>query len=345
MRRRAFLQPNPDPHSANTDPAKHSCNVPPANGAQCTDAAGLLAFPKRGSGGSSGMSRRHFLAGSAALAALAAVGASCADEHENASCVPASGEALALPDGTAPPPEDPDSPFLRFFTAEEARSADALVARLLPGTPEDPGAHEAGVVFYIDHLLSTPGGFGQGTYRHAPFAQAYDGASPPANAAQERQVVRVSKTDLPRYGYQSALTFCDIWRLGLASLDQLAGVPGGFAILSPSEQDAIIAQLEAGTAPVFTQPSAKDFFHLARQHTIEGMFCDPGYGGNRGMVGWKLIGYPGAQRAYLPSELQTGTTRAPQSLAQMAHFHAGVPTTGAAILPVSGTCLVHDLHA
>ena len=31
--------------------------------------------------------------------------------------------------------------------------------------------------------------------------------------------------------------------------------------------------------------------------TNEGMFADPIYGGNRDFAGWKLIGYPGAQRA------------------------------------------------
>lgn len=306
-------------------------------------AAELLGFPIR-EPTVGRISRRGFLASSVALAALATVGTSCATDRDESACTPASGESLVVPDGTAPPPADPDSPFLRFFTAEEARAADALVSRLLPGTPEDPGAHEAGVVFYIDHLLSSPGGFGQGTYRHAPFAQAYEGTTPPVSAALDKQVVWVSKADLPRYGYQSALTFQDIWRLGLASLEHLAG-SGGFAGLSASQQDAIITQLEAGTAPGFTQPPAKDFFKLVRQHTIEGMFGDPIYGGNRDMAGWKLVGYPGAQRAYLPSELQTGTMRPPQSLAQMERFHAGVPTTGNAILPVSGSCLVHGLHA
>ena len=35
------------------------------------------------------------------------------------------------------------------------------------------------------------------------------------------------------------------------------------------------------------------FFRLLRQHTIEGMFCDPMHGGNADLIGWQLIGYPG----------------------------------------------------
>jgi gluconate 2-dehydrogenase gamma chain len=30
-----------------------------------------------------------------------------------------------------------------------------------------------------------------------------------------------------------------------------------------------------------------------------GFFADPLYGGNRDMVGWKMIGYPGARYNYL----------------------------------------------
>ncbi|MEJ0068963.1 MAG: gluconate 2-dehydrogenase subunit 3 family protein [Pseudomonadota bacterium] len=31
---------------------------------------------------------------------------------------------------------------------------------------------------------------------------------------------------------------------------------------------------------------------------MEGFFADPIYGGNRDMVGWKMIGFPGARYDY-----------------------------------------------
>ena len=37
---------------------------------------------------------------------------------------------------------------------------------------------------------------------------------------------------------------------------------------------------------------------MLRQHTIEGMFCDPHHGGNTEMIGWQLIGYPGPRMSY-----------------------------------------------
>jgi gluconate 2-dehydrogenase gamma chain len=40
------------------------------------------------------------------------------------------------------------------------------------------------------------------------------------------------------------------------------------------------------------------FFQLLRTHTIEGMFCDPMHGGNAGLIGWQLIGFPGPRMNY-----------------------------------------------
>ena len=40
------------------------------------------------------------------------------------------------------------------------------------------------------------------------------------------------------------------------------------------------------------------FFELLLQNTMEGFFADPSYGGNRDMVGWKMIGFPGYHYDY-----------------------------------------------
>jgi gluconate 2-dehydrogenase gamma chain len=37
---------------------------------------------------------------------------------------------------------------------------------------------------------------------------------------------------------------------------------------------------------------------MLRTHTIEGMFSDPMHGGNSGLIGWQLIGYPGPLMSY-----------------------------------------------
>jgi Gluconate 2-dehydrogenase subunit 3 len=73
-----------------------------------------------------------------------------------------------------------------------------------------------------------------------------------------------------------------IIRGGLADLDSRAHAAGGhrdFASAPDAEQLAILSAIE--TTP---------FFAAARTMVVIGMFADPSYGGNRGAVGWSLLG-------------------------------------------------------
>ena len=82
--------------------------------------------------------------------------------------------------------------------------------------------------------------------------------------------------DAPReFGYQGSANPRQIYRQGLKAL-------GGFHLLEPAEQDRALHNIESSA-----------FFALLRQNTIEGMFSDPLHGGNAGMVGWQLVGFPG----------------------------------------------------
>jgi gluconate 2-dehydrogenase gamma chain len=47
----------------------------------------------------------------------------------------------------------PSTGLWRFFTADQARTVEAITAQLIPSGP-GPGAREAGVVYYIDIQLS-----------------------------------------------------------------------------------------------------------------------------------------------------------------------------------------------
>lgn len=71
---------------------------------------------------------------------------------------------------------------------------------------------------------------------------------------------------------------------GLAELE-------GFAALPPQAQDERLRALE-GSA----------FFELVRTHVLEGMFGDPGYGGNLDQAGWRLLAYPGPRREWTEQE-------------------------------------------
>jgi len=99
----------------------------------------------------------------------------------------------------------------------------------------------------------------------------------------------------------------DFYRRGLASLDAhcRGTYKETFVHLAPEKQDEVLAALEEGKAMGFTWPTAKEFFNTLRTHTMEGMFADPLYGGNRDFVGWKLVGFPGAQAIFTPTDLQS----------------------------------------
>ncbi|HEX9445967.1 MAG TPA: gluconate 2-dehydrogenase subunit 3 family protein, partial [Candidatus Binatia bacterium] len=87
------------------------------------------------------------------------------------------------------------------------------------------------------------------------------------------------------------------YRKGLRALDAHAREKfgGRFIALGDAEKDAVLADFEAGRAR-FQQ--AADFFETVRCHILEGVFCEPRYGGNRGLAGWRLVGFPGQQFGY-----------------------------------------------
>jgi gluconate 2-dehydrogenase gamma chain len=88
------------------------------------------------------------------------------------------------------------------------------------------------------------------------------------------------------------------YRKGLRAIDKHARGKFGakFAKLGDTEKDAVLLDFEAGQVPGF-KPAA-NFFETVRCHVLEGVFGEPQYGGNRGMAGWRLVGFPGQQLGY-----------------------------------------------
>ena len=107
----------------------------------------------------------------------------------------------------------------------------------------------------------------------------------------------------------------DFYRRGLAQLDAFCQQAhhASFARLDAARQDAVIAALEEGKAAGFTWPTAQAFFNTLRTHTMEGMFADPVYGGNKDFAGWRLVGFPGAQPVFSTGDMQSkeAFTRSP----------------------------------
>ena len=99
----------------------------------------------------------------------------------------------------------------------------------------------------------------------------------------------------------------DFYRRGLAALEAYCRATHNapFVKLDAARQDAVIKALEDNKATGFTWPSAAAFFNTLRTHTMEGMFADPVYGGNRDFAGWRLVGFPGAQVLFTEAEMRS----------------------------------------
>ena len=192
-----------------------------------------------------------------------------------------------------------------FFNADEAAFIEPAVARLIPADELGPGALEADVPVFIDRQLAGAWGAGERLYRSGPWRQGK-----------------------PEQGYQLPFTPAELFRTALRAIaDDLRGANrGSFAKLAPQDQDAYLKRLESESRDLGGVPS-NTFFQSLLEMTLEGFFSDPVYGGNKDMVGWKLVGFPGAYANYYELVDQHGIrfTRPPMSLAQDAsgtiHVH------------------------
>jgi len=90
------------------------------------------------------------------------------------------------------------------------------------------------------------------------------------------------------------------YRQALAALDKYCRskyAGKSFVQLPDGDKDKLLSGLEKGEVQL-EGTSGRAFFELLLQNTQEGFFADPVYGGNRNMVAWKMIGYPGAHYDY-----------------------------------------------
>lgn len=165
----------------------------------------------------------------------------------------------------------------QFFTSDEARAMEAIVDRIIPPDPETSGGKDAGCAVFIDRQLKGPYGSAAGLYKLGPFTKG-----------------------TKEQGPQSSLTPAELYRKGLAALDQYckANVAGkSFDQLSAEQQDDTLKKIEAGDIK-FDGVDAQGFFSTLLKDVPEGFFSDPIHGGNRHMVGWKMIGFPGIRYDY-----------------------------------------------
>src|SRR5579871_6541583 len=194
----------------------------------------------------------------------------------------------------------PPARTLHFFSSHQAAVVTAATARIAPGPADDPaeaghpGAREADVTGYIDSMLAALGDLDNTGLHDAGPPVFAGGPWSNRHTSGPDLMARFAALDpVAQIAWRRRLTgWQRQYRAGIATLDKLAG--GDFTKAGHAKQDTILVR-----------PAASSFVALLFEHTIEGLYAAPEYGGNRGLSGWKEIGFPGdiQPRGYTADEV------------------------------------------
>lgn len=210
------------------------------------------------------LARRNFLKG-AGMAGTAMAGA----------LVPAAAQTSAAAEPAPAHAPEAAQPFL-VLSDTEAEFITAVADTFIPADNLTPSGSQCGVVVYIDRQLASAWGGGARMYREGPFRKG-----------------------TPQQGYQLPLTPREFVQSGIAAANRWSRATHGrtFDQLSPAERQEALESWENGKAH-FDGFEARALLDTLLDLSMEGMFADPMYGGNKDMVGWKLIGFPGLPAVY-----------------------------------------------
>ena len=170
----------------------------------------------------------------------------------------------------------------RFLTAHQAATIVEATARLVPGPQDDPteighpGAREAGVVHFIDRLLSAFDEDPPAIFAGAPWSNRHtDGRDHLKKFVPlvERQA-KAWRKRVKHLRKQVADA--------VVTLDKGAVADGykDFVSAPTTEQDKLLTDLAQVRDVLFSL-------------TIDAMYSVPEYGGNHKLAGWHEIGWPG----------------------------------------------------
>jgi hypothetical protein len=231
---------------------------------------------------------------------------------------------------------------------------EKIVETIIP-TDSDPGAKEAGVIYFIDRALASDYGQSANMFMDGPHILPKIPASTtntltvnptlrwanlPGNSSAPITYtggsigtpgVGAGITASPRVGsginYQYPLNFREFWRVGLSALQAYANSAygGNFETLSSANQLLLLQDLWANKPTSFSSILPSDFAYELTFMTWAGFLMDPIYGGNQNMVGWTYTGFNGVNFGNFYGEGQdqkalmvatTPTRLKPASLAQ-----------------------------
>lgn len=168
-----------------------------------------------------------------------------------------------------------------FLSEGQRRILQAACSRLVPAD-EDPDAAEMGAADYIDGLLGAFLADPPRIWAGGPFSGRAGGSASfgsfhrlaPHDELAWRTRIEGSLGIPERERLGPVIGLQEQYTEGLAALGE------DFPSLPAEQQDLRLR-------------SAGPFLTLLYEHVCEGLYAAPEYGGNRHLMGWRSIGYPG----------------------------------------------------
>lgn len=187
--------------------------------------------------------------------------------------------ATSLSSDTLPRPAHTGG-FKVLTDPADRATLEALFDRLIPEDELGASASQAGCIEFLDDQLAGDYGAGKALYLSGPFD--------PENEAELMAEPQFLAT--PRERYETGLK-------ALRHYSQ-SHFQQPFEKLSPQQVDDFLEAMEAGHIDLGDGINSQALFELMLQNVREGYLADPLYGGNKDMVGWRMIGFPGARYDY-----------------------------------------------
>lgn len=170
--------------------------------------------------------------------------------------------------------------FSRF---EDFAVLVAATELIFPEDDNGPGAIGLDVPYYIDKQLAGTWGENGDDYRQGPYG-----------GPKEMEKLAVDDKQNHSRANRGKIFLDGLRAMNAESQKRFDST---FDQASEEEQGEIMEDLVNGEIKMKTLPS-DGFFSLLRQATLEGAFCDPLYGGNKNMDGWRMKEFPGARASY-----------------------------------------------
>src|SRR5699024_7241859 len=189
-----------------------------------------------------------------------------------------------------------------FSRKEDFEVLKAATERIFPEDDNGPGAVELGAPYFIDKQLAGQWGSNAKAYMRDPFKQ---GKQVQDYEHQDRDQDKQgphsdTQNPTPTPRYQTRLNRGEMFIQGLRKLDKERQdrFKKKFIDAEGDQQDEILEAFEKGEVQM-KGVEATTFFNLLLQTTLEGVYADPVYGGNKNMQGWVMKEYPGPRAAYI----------------------------------------------